>query len=71
MEETESMTSVIRSVAEGKPKTFPLTGANVASWRAKAGRLNQCDGYRHYSVAVNTALGIIGIVNNGEKFKNV
>lgn len=71
MTKAGQMEAVIRSVGEGETMTFSLANANAASWRAKVAYLNQKDGYRHYSVALNSALGIIGIVNNGDKFKKI
>ena len=59
------MEKEIRSVKD--KKTYPLDGVNVSSWRSKVSQLNKEDGYVHYSVAVNTALGIFGIINNGGK----
>lgn len=65
------MEAVIRSVKDGDTLTFSLSDVNASSWRSKAGLLNAKDGYLHYSVAVNTALNVLGILNNGDKFKEV
>lgn len=63
------MEEVIRSVAVGDTLTFPLEEVNSASWRAKAGLVNAKDGWLHYSITVNTAMGVMGIINHGDKFK--
>lgn len=69
MSRTGFMEETIRSVKEGDTLTFPLSEVNQPSWRAKVGLINNKDGYRHYSVAVNTKMDILGIVNNGDRYK--
>lgn len=59
----------VRSVGEGDTMTFALDSVNPPVFRAVCSRLNKMDGYRHYSVAVNSTMGIMGIVNNGNKYK--
>lgn len=58
---------VIRDVRYGDAYQCHLGDVNEKSYRAKVSQINKKDGYKHYSVAVNKALGIFCIINNGDK----
>lgn len=57
---------IIRSVRPGKMLQMQLSGVNEKSYRAKVSQINRKDGFKHYSIAVNSAVDVFFIKNNGD-----
>ena len=57
---------IIRSVRPGKLLQMQLSGVNEKSYRAKVSQINRRDGYKHYSIAINSAADVFFIKNNGD-----
>ena len=57
---------IIRAVKVGDTFQRYIGGVNEHSYRTVVSRINKKDGYKHYSVAVNRAVGVFFIINNGE-----
>lgn len=67
--ENGRMETMMRSIREGDMLQLSLGNENEASWRAKASQVNAREGFRKYSVTINAPLGILAVINNGEKYK--
>lgn len=59
--------NIIRDVKSGDTYQCHLDDVNENSFRAKVSQINRIDGYKHYSVAVNKALKLFCIINNGDR----
>lgn len=57
---------IIRSVKSGKLLQMQLSGVNEKSYRSKVAQINKRDGYKHYSIAINSAADVFFIKNNGD-----
>lgn len=57
---------IIRSVKHGKMLQMQLSGVNEKSYRSKVAQINRKDGYKHYSIAINSAADVFFIKNNGD-----
>lgn len=65
------ISKVFSQIAEGDTLLLPLEDKKAVSWRVRASLINRQDGYRHYSVSTNQAAGVLAIVNNGDKYKQI
>ena len=57
---------IIRAAKVGDTFQRYIGDVNEHSYRTVVSRINKKDGYKHYSVAVNRAVGVFFIINNGE-----
>ena len=64
IQETGYMASVMATLKQGEYRQFPLADVNVQSWRTVASRINKREGYKKYSVTVNSAMGIMAVKHN-------
>lgn len=58
------MIQVMQTLKSGEYRQFQLSDVNVQSWRTVASRVNKKEGYKKYSVTVNSALGIMAVKHN-------
>ena len=56
--------SVMKTLKTGEYRQYKLYEVNVQSWRTVASRINKKEGYKKYSITVNSALGIMAVKHN-------
>lgn len=64
MQDAGYMANVMQTLRVGEYRQFELSAVNVCSWRTVASRINRREGYRKYSVTVNSKLGIMAVKCN-------
>lgn len=58
------MATVMNTLKMGEYHQYKLSDVNVQSWRTVASRINKKEGYKKYSITVNSALGIMAVKHN-------